>query len=101
MKQAGGMELNKFHIGYCCPCAPSHRNAVPGSYIGISRVEIDLPASACSKYHSIAADRFDISGSFIENINPDHAIFRCVTKLTGRDQVDAHMVVKDLDVLFL
>ena len=101
MKQAGRMELNKFHVGHRCSGAPSHGNSVAGRDIRVRGVEINLAAAAGGEDHSIAPNRFDHPGSVIENIDANHAILSGVAELACRDQVNGHMIVENLDIAFL
>src|SRR5215469_12852124 len=101
MKQAGGMELDEFHVGHCCAGSPSHGDPVTGCNIGIRRIEINLPAAAGGHDHSIAPNRFDRPRSFVENVDANHAILSRVTEFTCGDQVNPHMIIENLDVLFL
>src|SRR5580698_4364956 len=98
MKQTGGMELNKFHIGDSRSCTPSHSHPVASRDIGVGGIEIDFAASAGGQDNSIAANGFDNPGGFIEDVDADHAIFGGVTEFARGDQVNAHMVIKNLDV---
>src|SRR5580692_7891805 len=101
MKKAGWMELNKFHVSDRRSGAPSHRNPVAGRNVGIRRIEVNFPTSACGKDHSIAPYRFHIPGGFMENVHTDHTILSCVTEFACRDQVNAHVIIEDPDVGFL
>ena len=101
VKKTGWMELNKFHVRDGCSGAPSHRYPVSGRDIGVRGIEINLSAAASGQDHSIAAYCFDVAGGLIENVNADHAILGGVAKLAGRNQVNAHVVVEDLDMRFL
>src|SRR5271165_2580163 len=101
MKQACRMELNKFHVGHCCPCPPSHCNSIAGRDTRVRGVEINLSAAAGGENDAIAPNRFDNPGSVIENIDANYAILSCVAEFTCGDQVNGHMIVENLDVAFL
>src|ERR1700760_4633521 len=90
------MKLDKFHIGDSRSGTPSHRHPVASRDIGVSGIEVDLPASTCGQDDSITVNRLDIPGSFIQDIDADHAVLSGIAELACSDQVNAHMVIENL-----
>src|SRR3984957_19983840 len=97
MKKAGGMKLNKLHIGDGCSGPPRHRHTVSGRYIRVRRVEINFAASTGGKDNSIAPDGLHIPGGFIQNVGPDHAILCRIAEPACGDQVNTHVIIENPD----
>src|SRR5438270_2187365 len=76
MEETGGMELDEFHVRDDRADAPGHSHAVARRDVGISRVEINFPATAGRKDEPIGADGFHFATSFVEDIHADATIFR-------------------------
>src|SRR5436309_2715922 len=77
MKQTRRMKLNELHICNRRTRAPSHRDAITGRNVRISRVKINFSAPARRQNDPIRADRFDIAAAFVENVDPETTIPPC------------------------
>jgi hypothetical protein len=45
VEEAGGVELDEFHVGNCRSGTPAHGHPVARRGIGVGRVQVDLPAA--------------------------------------------------------
>src|SRR6266516_1870244 len=92
------MKLDELHVNDDCSRAPRHCDAVSSRDIRIGRIQVDFPATARRQHDSIRTDRFYFSRFFIQNIDAKTAIFCCETELACGDQIDRHMILKQLNM---
>src|SRR5690606_10826541 len=73
MVKAGGMKLNKFHIGDPAACTPAHRDAITGGGIRVGGIEIDLACAACRQNRMLSRECSYATICFVQNISAEAA----------------------------
>ena len=97
MEKAGGMKLNELHVGDHGPGPPGHGHPVAGRHIRVGGIKINLAASSGGQHDGVAAKRLDLTGGFVENVNPHTAILHGVTQLAGCQKIHRHVVFQHGD----
>lgn len=59
MVEAGGVELDKFHVGDGHACAVGHGDAVTGSDVWVGGIEVDFSAAASGQDGDSSGKGFD------------------------------------------
>ena len=70
----------------------------PVAIVGVGRVEINFAASAGREDQPIGSDGFHHAGNFIEHVNPEAMILGRKAKFRGRDEIDRHMILEQLNI---
>ena len=100
MEEAGGMELDEFHVGDGHAGAPSHGHAVAGGDFRVGGVLVNAPTAAGGEDDSIGAESFDVSGILIERVESEAPVFLSVAEFAGGDEVDGVIAFEENDVFF-
>ena len=95
--QAGGVELDEFHIGNSASCAPGHGNAVARGCVGVGGVVVHFARAAASQHNVRAGQREYALRLFIQNVSTQNTGLFLAQTVAG-DQVDHHVVFKQLNV---
>ncbi len=72
--EAGGVELNEFHVGDGGSCAPGHGEAVAGGGVGVGGVEVGFAASSGGEDDAGCLDGHDFVGLGVEGVDAEDAV---------------------------
>jgi len=98
--EAGGVELNEFHVSDPAPGPPCHGDSVAGRSVRIGRIDVNLAGTARGQDGMARPNGFDATGAFVENIDTKTAQFGAI-QLAANDQVDTDVLLEDRDVRVL
>ncbi len=100
MEEAGGVELDEFHVGDGYAGTPSHGHAVAGGDFRVGGVLVDAAAASGGEDDAIGAESFDVSGVLIERVESEAPVFLGVAEFAGGDEVDGVIAFEENNVFF-
>ena len=100
--EAGGVELDEFHVGDPAPGPPTHGHAIAGRRIGVGCVEVHLARSAGGQHGVEGTQGFDLAGLFVEHVGPVAAVVGhtglAQFEFPAGNQVDGDVLFHHFDV---
>src|SRR5438876_7021810 len=98
MVEAGGMELDEFHIGDGSAGAEGHGDAVAGRDVRVGGVEIDFAAAAGGQEGDRGGEGLDLAGGFVEHVSAETAVVASISESLTGEQVNGEVIFENLDV---
>ena len=92
--EAGGMELDEFHVRHAGSGAIGHGHPVAGGDVGVGRIEIDLAATTGGQHRDSSGEGLNQARGFVEAIDPEAAVDAGPAEFLARDQIDRQMVFR-------
>lgn len=100
--QAGGVELDEFHVRHPAAGAPGHRDAVAGGGVRIRRVQVDLAGAARGQHRVFRLEGEHVATVYILHVQAVAARLAAMRslgpQLVGRDDVNGDMVFEQRDI---
>ena len=96
--QAGGVELNEFHVGSAATRTPGGCHAVAGGGVGVGGVQVNLACAAGGQNRVAGAEGHDAVGGFVQGIQAEAAPRAVVAVCLVLDQIHQRVVLKQGDV---
>ena len=97
MVEAGGMELDEFHVGDLGSGPPGHGHPVPGGDVGVGGVEVDLAAAPGGQRHLPGGEGARPAAAGVERVHAQAAVGTVAAQGACGDQVDRQVVLVDVD----
>src|SRR5210317_1137201 len=92
MIQAGGVKLDKLHIGDPATCAPCHGDTVSSGTIRVTGIQVNLAGTAGGEHDFFSAEYSDLLILLVIGIHTDAAILLF-------NEVDGEVMCVNIDVI--
>ena len=99
--EAGGMELEEFHVGNLGVGAVGHGDTIARGDIGVGRVEIDLAGAPGGEDGEAAEEGLDDIGRLVHDVGAEAAVLALPVRVACGDQVHGDVVFEDGDARIL
>src|SRR5690349_4870548 len=97
MVEAGGMELDEFHVGDGCARAPCHGHTVTRRDRRIGGKLINASAAAGGKDDPVRTKGDDLAGLLVQHVKSEATVLRGISKLSRGDEIDGKVFLEKRD----
>ena len=98
--EAGGVELDEFHVGDRRPRPVRQRDSVSRGDVGVARVQVHFPRTPGGEDRHVRHESVDLAGPPVQHVGAEHLVDPRVVEggeLLTRDEVDRRVVLVDPD----